>query len=317
MTDGGENVENTNNDEERNNGLFIRDEFPVLLVIIKVVVVVAFMLPLAEYSIKMNIRKEAGQLPKPVELPRKIPEQKILQVKPVKKISIISTCPKPSDIKILKDISDEVTSWGTQCTPEDFSNINKHKIPKKILTMPTKKEAKVPAIVNYAVGIVLMGSLAAALLELYRAKRQPEKKDGKNSLSRKCSLADLTVMKHQRKEMVRRESILELPEENLYSKQLDNKPSTLHRQSSFPARSVAPCGVFLRRRLSMQTTRYVPVVDGRPAAVLEGGRRHSIVTDGRQPLILETRASCDPRKAVGGALGDSPERIYHRRVHRH
>lgn len=58
-----------------------------------------------------------------------------------------------------------------------------------------------------------MTSLGAALLEYYKAKVEPTKKDGKSSLSRKCSLADLTVMKHHRKEMIRRDSLMEVPEE--------------------------------------------------------------------------------------------------------
>lgn len=58
-----------------------------------------------------------------------------------------------------------------------------------------------------------MTSLGAALLEYYKARLQPAKKDGKAPLSRKCSLADLTVMKHHRKEMVRRDSLMDIPEE--------------------------------------------------------------------------------------------------------
>lgn len=58
-----------------------------------------------------------------------------------------------------------------------------------------------------------MTSLGAALLEYYKAKLQPTKKDGKPPLSRKCSLADLTVMKHHRKEMIRRDSMMEVPAE--------------------------------------------------------------------------------------------------------
>lgn len=59
----------------------------------------------------------------------------------------------------------------------------------------------------------MITSLGAALLEYYKAKVQPTKKDGKAPLSRKCSLADLTVMKHHRKELIRKDSIMEVPEE--------------------------------------------------------------------------------------------------------
>lgn len=71
----------------------------------------------------------------------------------------------------------------------------------------------VPAIINYFVGGLLVTSLGAALLEYYKAKIKPTKKDGKPPLSRKCSLADLTVMKHHRKEMIRRDSLMNVPEE--------------------------------------------------------------------------------------------------------
>lgn len=78
---------------------------------------------------------------------------------------------------------------------------------------------------NYVVGGLLVTSLGAALVELYKAKKQIPKKNGKCPLSRKSSLADLTVMKHQRKELIRRESIMEVPEENPRIKQLGRKVS--------------------------------------------------------------------------------------------
>lgn len=111
------------------------------------------------------------------------------------------------------------------------------------------------------------------------------------------------------------------------------KPAPLHRQYSFPVgpSSLPIMGTSNRnlpmngRRQSIQsTTRYVPVVDGRPAAVLQG-RRHSIISDGRQPLIAvesDTSLSIDGRGIflTDRTLDDSHERRFYghsRRVHRH
>ncbi|XP_028137577.1 uncharacterized protein LOC114332065 [Diabrotica virgifera virgifera] len=327
------------------------NEFSVVLTIIKVVILAIFMLPLVEYSIRAKtsvistetdqIQIETIDVSKEIEkvtdriLTENVEITKDVQVDNKQKDNK-NSCNKSYTLVIFNEILTELIEENELCTPNDFYNSNKHKIPKSAVrnfrkeTYQGKTEAKVPAIVNYAVGIVLMVSLGAAVLELYKAKRQPAKKDGKNSLSRKCSLADLTVMKHHRKEMVRRESIMEVPEEHIYSK-LGKLPTPLHRQCSFP---VTPSNIPAisssnrgfstgGRRFSMQaTTKYVPVVDGRPAAVLEG-RRHSIVSDGRNPMIMmesNRRISFDTRGMIINAVDDASDRRYHghgRRVHRH
>ncbi|XP_072385805.1 uncharacterized protein [Diabrotica undecimpunctata] len=215
------------------------NEFNVILTIIKVVIVAIFMLPLVEYSIRAKtseiptetdqIQIETIDVSKEIEkvtniiLTENIEITKDVQVHKKQKDNK-NSCNKSYILVIFNEILTELIEENVLCTPNDFYNLNKHKIPKSAVrnfrkgTYQGKTEAKVPAIVNYAVGIVLMVSLGAAVLELYKAKRQPAKKDGRNSLSRKCSLADLTVMKHHRKEMVRRESILEVPEEHIHSK---------------------------------------------------------------------------------------------------
>lgn len=94
------------------------------------------------------------------------------------------------------------------CLPDDVANIEKHKIPRppvrpnKINTNP-----RGTIVVYFAVGL-LLASLGAACLEVFKAKGQTGSK-AKAPLTRKCSLADLTVLRHSRKELVRRESILE------------------------------------------------------------------------------------------------------------
>ncbi|XP_050298794.1 uncharacterized protein LOC126737789 isoform X2 [Anthonomus grandis grandis] len=106
------------------------------------------------------------------------------------------------------------------CKPEDVLNPLKHKIPKFYYQNSLKNNSNNDTqntIVNFIIAALLLTSLGAALLEFYRAKivpRTDDKKGNKGNLSRKCSLADLTVLKHHRKELIRRESVLEQhPEE--------------------------------------------------------------------------------------------------------
>ncbi|CAH1112172.1 unnamed protein product [Psylliodes chrysocephalus] len=229
---------NRDNLEVRNNENPVNDNFNLVLGLIKIIIVAVCMVPLANYSLRTRTgtnQTETDQIQQltiekanqnSIEVLTDNIDKKNIEINPVrKKVKQEPTCSRSYMVVILEEICEELVVNNNYCTPADFGNINKHKIPKRIIKNRSKKEAKVPAIVNYAMGIILMTSVGAALLELYRAKRNPEKKDGKNSLSRKCSLADLTVMKHQRKEMVRRESIMEIPEESLFSKQLGRKLS--------------------------------------------------------------------------------------------
>ncbi|KAJ8965109.1 hypothetical protein NQ314_004333 [Rhamnusium bicolor] len=165
----------------------------------------------------------------------------------------------------------------------------------------------VPAIINYAVGGLLITSVGAALIELYKAKKQPPKKNGKNPLSRKCSLADLTVMKHNRKELIRRDSILEVPEESSHLKQLGFIPPPLHRRCSYPVgphTTIANSGLSHDNRIFSESSRKMSVVDSRRASVVDS-RKTSV--DYRNNSVDERRISVD----------DSPERRHHRLVHRH
>ncbi|KAG5900160.1 hypothetical protein JTB14_035305 [Gonioctena quinquepunctata] len=149
------------------------------------------------------------------------------EFKVVKRKTLIEqpSCARSNMLLILKEICADLMIKHELCTPEDVLNSEKHKIPIYTSKKKLNKEAEVPTIINYALGGILITSLGASLLELYRAKKKPAKKDGKNPLSRKCSLADLTVLKHQRKELLRRDSLMEVPEETLYSRQLGRKVS--------------------------------------------------------------------------------------------
>nr|XP_023028355.1 uncharacterized protein LOC111516424 [Leptinotarsa decemlineata] len=207
----------------------IVNEFSVVVTVVKIVIFAIFLLPLAQYSIDM---KTDGIDPNSIEVSNNtITTGSIVNVEPTVNVSekikadfvkrrlpAQPSCPTLDKMKILKDICEELRKTHDICTPEDKFKQDQHKIPERAsVKNHLRKEAELPTIVNYALGIILIASLGAALLELYKAKMQPTKKNGKSPLSRKCSLAELTVLKHQRKEMLRRDSLMELPEENLYA----------------------------------------------------------------------------------------------------
>lgn len=107
----------------------------------------------------------------------------------------------------MQEILYELHVKNEMCTPEDINNLEKHRIPK---LPPKRNETSNPRgtiVVYFAVGLLLT-SLGAACLEFFKAKGQLPAKS-KTPLTRKCSLADLTVLRHTRKELVRRESVME------------------------------------------------------------------------------------------------------------
>lgn len=66
-------------------------------------------------------------------------------------------------------------------------------------------------IVAYAAVALMFVSLFAALVEIYRVKKETVQKKAKPELLRRCSLADLTVLRHNRREsLMRRDSSLSL-----------------------------------------------------------------------------------------------------------
>lgn len=79
---------------------------------------------------------------------------------------------------------------------------------RKIRHYPKSKSETTESMVVYvAVGLLLI-SLGAALLEVFKFPNEPNIKT-KPALNRSCSLADLTVMRHNRKELMRRDSVLD------------------------------------------------------------------------------------------------------------
>ncbi|XP_060521478.1 uncharacterized protein LOC132699039 isoform X2 [Cylas formicarius] len=143
-------------------------------------------------------------------------DTKLDQGKRITRILITQpSCSIMDTLMILDDICADLKMSKTGCRPQDVNDPSKHKIPKMYYAKNQSTNETENNIVNYIIAALLLTSLGAALLELYRAKtsHQPavaERRGGsKVSLNRKCSLADLTVLKHNRKELVRRESVLE------------------------------------------------------------------------------------------------------------
>ncbi|VEN63566.1 unnamed protein product [Callosobruchus maculatus] len=134
----------------------------------------------------------------------------------MRKIVLQPACPKSDVSVILGGICEELVMKHDFCTPEDIYNHKKHQLPKINVKNNSNKEPQVPAIVNFFVGFVLLSSLFAAFLEVYRARRGAAAggAGGQPVLSRKCSLAELTILKHQRKEMARRESLAVAPHQD-------------------------------------------------------------------------------------------------------
>nr|CAI5821006.1 unnamed protein product [Callosobruchus analis] len=260
----------------------------------------------------------------------------------MRKVVLQPACPKSEVSVILGGICEELVMKHDFCTPEDIYNHKKHQLPKINVKNNSNKEPQVPAIVNFFVGFVLLSSLFAAFLEVYRARRAAAASGagGQPVLSRKCSLAELTILKHQRKEMARRESLAVAPHQDpkqhhqeLSARLLmdfrSSRSSTpvLQRCSSFPVTApstgvaigcfdanippIPECPTIVpevKRRQSI-----VPEYSDRRQSVVVESRRQSIVVDvRRQPSVTEGR-----RMSVTEVEG-SPERRHHhsRLVHR-
>lgn len=129
----------------------------------------------------------------------------------IKRTIIQPSCPSSYLVEtIFPQLLRDLYIKKEMCRPEDINNPEKHKLPKPALR---KNETANPrgTIVAYFVVGLLLTSLGAAFLEAFKAKGQSPAKS-KTPLTRKCSLADLTVLRHTRKELVRGESLSEAPE---------------------------------------------------------------------------------------------------------
>lgn len=190
-----------------------------IVIFCKVLIIAVFVYPLVHYTI-LNKNPEVNPVNttelNDTEITPQPAIRKIILEQPSCHISYLQV--------ILQDLCRELFILHEQCTPEDIDNLEKHKLPKNPARNNTTGEPRGTIVGCVAAGLLLT-SLGAAFLELYKAKSQTPVKNTKPTMSRKCSLADLTVLKHNRKELVRRESIMELPENGGAGKQLGRKVS--------------------------------------------------------------------------------------------
>lgn len=132
-------------------------------------------------------------------------------------------CPTLSIQTILDQLLEEYILNTTCCSPEDVDNEEKHKIPANSARRSTPSDPRANIVSFVTVGFLIV-SLVATFLELYKAKKRPPAKT-KAPLTRNCSLADLTILKHQRKELIRRDSILEGHEESKQPGRMMSRPT--------------------------------------------------------------------------------------------
>lgn len=105
-------------------------------------------------------------------------------------------------LSTLGEISSELYIRRTTCAPEDVNNLLKHAV-------PTKKKSREPrgnSVIYIAVGL-LLSSLIVAFLDVYKVKGKPSK--SKPQLTKRCSLADLTVLRHSRRESMKKDSMMD------------------------------------------------------------------------------------------------------------
>ncbi|KAF5308039.1 hypothetical protein FQR65_LT06413 [Abscondita terminalis] len=127
--------------------------------------------------------------------------------KSVKKMRIITqpNCTVQEYInKSLKDILSQLHLKKLLCTPEDVNNVKKHALPNS--TVKRSAEPRGHFIIYFAVGL-LLASLVAAFLDVYKVKGKPLK--NKPPLTKRCSLADLTVLRHNRRESMKKDAMID------------------------------------------------------------------------------------------------------------
>lgn len=107
-------------------------------------------------------------------------------------------------------LDDYVISAGG-CWPTDIDNEAKHRPPPPRAASGRQPEPKSVMVVYVAVALLLM-SLGATLVDFCKAKSELTNANDlhasrkRPALTRRCSLADLTVLRHTRKELLRKES---------------------------------------------------------------------------------------------------------------
>ncbi|CAH0563720.1 unnamed protein product [Brassicogethes aeneus] len=197
----------------------------------------------------------------------------------VKKIVLQPSSSKLHILEFWKEASMEVYRKNSFCKPGD-------KLKEKKKT--EKRKESDTSMQIYVVGafVLVMVCIVMDLMDFKGAAKR-----AKVPLSRKCSLADLTVLKHQRKELVRKDSILETPEEPTSYNQMGTirKPPPLQRQRSFPLTNPRLQHQFNSTDIPLNPT---DSLVRRPSIIPEEARRQSIVLESRRlSLVPDSRRS--------------------------
>ncbi|XP_044759052.1 uncharacterized protein LOC123316857 [Coccinella septempunctata] len=284
--------------------------YEFLLIFAKILITVLFMYPLAHYSIYGGgdkMEKSAENLMGTLNATVTVKEEAVStnETRQVQmRLVVPPSCPLPETQTVLDELCEDYVFKSICCTPEDFENEDKHKIPRNIASYRAPSDPRANIVSFVTVGFLIV-SLIATFLELYKAKKQAPAK-AKAPLTRKCSLADLTIMKHQRKELVRRDSILEGHEEGKQPAHFKKAPP-LQRSSSTPVEPISEISAYNFSRSF--DSRRCSVVDNY-TSILE--RRASII-DGK----FVDRFDLSGRR-ISVDITSSPERKHHSRlVHRH
>lgn len=99
----------------------------------------------------------------------------------------------------LREISSELYLRSVSCAPGDVNDA----VP---LAKRPVEETRGNSVIYIAVGLLLM-SLVVAFLDVYKVKGKPLK--SKPQLTKRCSLADLTVLRHSRRESMKKDSMMD------------------------------------------------------------------------------------------------------------
>lgn len=155
----------------------------------------------------------------PAKKPEEVPEQQnttvaeevpITKTIETKKVSFMPTlnpkfpqCYVHYEYTVLSNILNEFYLKSDECTELKCHSRNNKK--------DSHSTETTGLIVAYVAISVLLISLIAAFLEVIRAKKDPVQNRTKPELSRRCSLADLTLLRHSRREsLMRRDSSMSL-----------------------------------------------------------------------------------------------------------
>lgn len=103
----------------------------------------------------------------------------------------------------LSEILYELHLNSNSCVGANCFNSNKNKNNHRTKNTITSKETTGLIVTYLAVGVLFIG-LAAAFLEVVKAKQEIKVQSKKPELTRRCSLAELNVLRHNRMEMMTR-----------------------------------------------------------------------------------------------------------------